>query len=372
MVDTISILEKLVGFRTISDRSNLDLVDWIVDLLAPLGPRIRLTRDDSRSKANIVASFGPDGPGGIVLSAHTDVVPVEGQGWASDPFVLTRRESRLHGRGTADMKGFVASCLAAAPSFSAARLKQPIHLAFSYDEEVGCLGVGRLIADLLAHAGRPGLAVVGEPTMMRIGASHRGVHGFRTRFHGQAAHSSDPAAGLSAIYPAADFVSCLKRIASEHSAAGTGATFNVGRIDGGSAINIVPGICDVTWEFRIPGGFDTTALEARIRDVLAGMMRQGVRCETDALIHVPALSPSPAAIARVRAFGALEPVEHLQFGTEAGLFQAAGVPVVVCGPGSIDQAHRPDEWIEEDQLLACDRFLARVVEWAATTSPDGA
>jgi acetylornithine deacetylase len=370
MPETIPILEKLVRFSTVSDRSNLDLVDWIVDLLAPWGARIRLTHDDARCKANIVASFGPDVAGGVVLSAHTDVVPVEGQDWSSDPFVLTRRDDRLHGRGTADMKGFVACCLAAAPSFAAARLKRPIHLAFSYDEEVGCLGVGRLIADLLAHAGRPGLAIVGEPTRMRIGASHRGCHGFRTRFHGQAAHSSDPAAGTSAIYPAAEFVSYLKAIALENSVAGTGTTFNVGRIDGGSAINIVPAVCDIIWEFRTPGGFDTAALEAEIRSVLAGMTRQGVRCETEGLIQVAALSPSTQAIERVRAFGAIEPVEHLLFGTEAGFFQAAGVPVVVCGPGSIDQAHRPNEWIDVDQLLACDRFLARVVDWAATTSPD--
>jgi acetylornithine deacetylase len=366
MTASIALLRELVGFDTTSHRSNLPLVDWAAALLAPLGARIRLSHDGTRTKANLLASFGPPVAGGIVLSGHTDVVPVDGQPWSSDPFVLTERDGRLHGRGATDMKGFLACCLAAGPAIAAAELKRPIHLALSYDEEVGCFGVPGLIADLLAHEQRPALAIIGEPTQMRIGDRHRGFLGFRTRFTGRPAHSGDPGAGASALYPACAFVSFLKAIGEGGGSGIDRTTFNVGRIDGGSAINIVPGRCEVVWEFRPAPGADIAALRMTIETFLARATPDEIAHATELLTYVPPLDSEPggAALALTEGFGALAPAFAMPFGTEAGFFREAGIPAVICGPGAIAQAHQPDEWIAIDQLLAADRFLARIVQWA--------
>ncbi len=373
MNHSVSLLRTLVGFDTTSHRSNLDLVDWAVATIEPFGARIRLSHDDTGTKANLLASFGPVGPGGIVLSGHSDVVPVEGQHWSSDPFVLTERDGRLHGRGTTDMKAFVACCLAAMPAIAAAGLRRPVHIALSYDEEVGCFGVPGLIADLLAHEPKPALAIIGEPTQMRIGDRHRGFLGFRTNFTGKPAHSSDPSAGASAIYPASAFVSFLKTLGDEASSGIDATTFNVGRIDGGTAINIVPGACDVVWEFRPSPDADTAAIRATIETFLARATPSDISQATELLTRVPPLAPQPDGMAADLAvtFGALLPSLAMPFGTEAGFFQEVGIPAVVCGPGSIAQAHQPDEWIEIEQVLAADRFLARVVQWAAESHPSG-
>ena len=228
MSATVSLLEELVGFDTTSSRSNLALIARVADRLDSLGARIRLSYDDDRAKANLLASFGPRAPGGVVLSGHTDVVPVADQDWTSDPFRLAERDGKLHGRGAVDMKGFVAACLAAVPGWQAQRLRRPIHLALSYDEEVGCLGVPLLIADMLAHCPHPALAIIGEPTQMRIGLSHRGFYGYRSVFHGRAAHSSDPRLGVSAIEPAAAFVAALAGLGGGEG----GITVNIGKIAG--------------------------------------------------------------------------------------------------------------------------------------------
>jgi acetylornithine deacetylase len=368
MSDSVSLLRTLVGFDTTSHRSNLDLVDWTAATLEPFGARIRLTYDDTGTKANLLASFGPAVPGGIVLSGHMDVVPVESQSWSSDPFVLTERDGRLHGRGATDMKAFVACCLAAVPAIVAAGLQRPIHIALSYDEEVGCLGVPRLIADLLAHEPRPALAIVGEPTRMRIGDRHRGFLGFRTRFTGKPAHSSDPSAGANAIYAAAAFVSFLNALNDDAGSGIDATTFNVGRIDGGSAINIVPGTCDVTWEFRPSPGADIAALRTTIETFLARAMPSGIAQATELLARVPPLAPDldSRAAGLAASLGALRPSFAMPFGTEAGFFQEVGIPAIVCGPGDIAQAHQPDEWVEAEQIVAADRFLARLVQWAAS------
>ncbi|RDJ20381.1 acetylornithine deacetylase [Bosea caraganae] len=368
MNDSVSLLRTLVGFDTTSHRSNLELVDWAVAAIEPFGARIRLTYDDTRTKANLLASFGPAVPGGIVLSGHSDVVPVDGQSWSSDPFVLTEKDGRLHGRGTTDMKAFVACCLAALPAIAAAGLQRPIHIALSYDEEVGCFGVPRLIADLLAHEPRPALAIIGEPTQMRIGDRHRGFLGFRTSFTGRPAHSSDPSAGASAIYPASAFASFLKALGDDAGSGIDQTTFNVGRIDGGSAINIVPGACDVVWEFRPSPGADVAAIRTTIDTFLARATPSGIVQVTELLTRVPPLAPDPDGMATELAvgLGALRPSFAMPFGTEAGFFQEAGIPAVVCGPGSIAQAHQPDEWIETEQVMAADRFLAEVACWAAS------
>jgi acetylornithine deacetylase len=371
MSDSVSLLRSLVGFDTTSRRSNLALVDWVIALIEPFGPRIRVSYDDSGTKANLLASFGPPEAGGVVLSGHTDTVPVDGQSWSSDPFALTERDGRLHGRGTADMKGFVACCLAAVPKLAAAELKRPVHIALSYDEEVGCFGVPGLIADLLAHEAKPALAIIGEPTCMQIGDRHRGFLGFRTRFTGEPAHSSDPGAGASAVYPAAAFISFLKAIAD---GAGSGidrTTFNVGRIDGGSAINIVPGRCEVVWEFRPAPGTDIEAILTTVETFLARATPPEVEQATTLLMKIPPLAPDPqtAEPEFIAGLGAPGPAFAMPFGTEAGFFQEAGIPAVVCGPGSIAQAHRPDEWIDTGQIAAADRFLAHVAARQAGKLP---
>lgn len=367
MSATVALLDELVGFDTTSSRSNLALVERVADRLDGAGARIRLSHDDERSKANILASFGPRAPGGIVLSGHTDVVPVDGQNWSSDPFRLTERDGKLYGRGAADMKGFVAACLAAADGFTSADLARPIHIALSYDEEIGCLGVPRLIDDLLAHEEKPDLAIVGEPTGMRLGDRHRGFLGFRTRFEGKAAHSSDPSAGASAIYPAADFIGFLKSIGHRAGAGIDRTTVNIGRIEGGSAINIVPSTCEVLWEFRPVTPQDAEETELLIAAYLARAMPPEVRQSTQRRVHVPPLSPASDEQALVVAagIGGIGPPFAMPFGTEAGFFQAAGISTAVCGPGSIAQAHQPDEWIERSQLDAADAFLARLTEWAS-------
>lgn len=381
MNDSVSLLRTLVGFDTTSHRSNLDLVDWAIAAIEPFGARVRLTYDDTGMKANLLASFGPALPGGIVLSGHTDVVPVDGQSWSSDPFVLTERDGRLHGRGATDMKAFVACCLAAVPIMAAAELRRPIHIALSYDEEVGCFGVPRLIADLLAHEPKPALAIIGEPTQMRIGDRHRGFLGFRTSFTGKPAHSSDPGAGASAIYPACAFVSFLKALSDDAGSGIDRTTFNVGRIDGGTAINIVPGACDVVWEFRPAPDADVAAIRTTIESFLARATPSDIAQATELLTRVPPLAPDPDGMGTDLAvsLGALHPSFAMPFGTEAGFFQEVDIPAVICGPGSIAQAHQPDEWIATEQVFAADRFLARAVQWAASalqpsdlaTSPGG-
>jgi acetylornithine deacetylase len=365
-MDTVEILRRLVAFDTTSRRSNLDLVHWAADYLERVGARVRLTSDTSGEKANILATIGPDVPGGIVLSGHTDVVPVDDQDWTSDPFSLASRDGRLHGRGAVDMKGFVAACLAALPGWRARELRRPIHLALSYDEEIGCLGVPLLIADMLAHEPLPALAIIGEPTQMRIGLSHRGFYGYRSVFHGRAAHSSDPRLGASAIEPAAAFVAALSGLGGAEAGERSGTTVNVGKIAGGSAINIVPERCEVIWEFRPPDEAAARAVFAEVENLLAGLSRD-VSVETMPLARVLPLdcAAGSPAVAVARELGGLWPPLAMPFGTEAGFFQQVGIPALVCGPGSIAQAHQPNEWIASTELEAADRFLARIGDWAA-------
>lgn len=364
----IAILEALVGFDTTSTRSNLPIVDWIVAHLEPHGARISLTYDDARTKANVLASFGPARTPGVVLSGHTDVVPVDGQDWSVDPFVLTARGGDLYGRGTCDMKGFIACCLHVATALGVTDLARPVHIALSYDEEVGCLGVGRLIADLVEREATPVLAIVGEPTGMRVCDRHRGFVGVRSVFSGRAAHSSDPGAGASAITPASALVAALAALGGAGDpATAERTTFNVGRIAGGSAINVVPERCAVDWEFRPAPQEDPAALEATIRDWIERTLPFGVRHSMEVVAKVPPLPPDPSGEARrlVEGFGARRPDIRVPFGTEAGFFQSAGIPAVVCGPGSIGAAHQPDERVPVADLAAATVFLDRVREWAA-------
>lgn len=338
--------------------------------------------DATGGKANLFATIGPREMGGVILSGHTDVVPVGGQEWAADPFRLTERDGRLYGRGTADMKGFIALALALVPQARRRRLERPLHLALSFDEEVGCLGVPLLIRALPEGTARPRRAIIGEPTEMRVANAHKGCRFFATRVRGREAHGSTPERGLNAIAAAAEIVAEIGRLAAARRAAaspGNGfdpphTTFNIGRIEGGSATNIIAGDCRLAWEFRNLPGDDPDAIEAEIERFVAADLLPRLRAahaeaavETVRVANVPPLVPeagSPAEALAARLAGANK-ATTVAFVTEAGHFQTAGIPAIVCGPGSIHQAHQPDEFIALDQLAAGAAFLDRLLDWAS-------
>lgn len=382
----IAILERLVAFDTISAKSNLELVGWIADYLDGHGIKSVLTRNSEGTKANLFATIGPGERGGVILSGHTDVVPVEGQAWHSDPFRLETRPAdqgsdRLYGRGTADMKGFIALVLAMAPQALAQSLEIPLHLAFSYDEEVGCLGVPELIRELPKDAARPRLAIIGEPTEMQVATAHKGIHFLQTRITGHEAHSSTPERGVNAIAAAAEIIGEIGRLAAECKAAARPdsgfdppyTSFNIGRISGGAAVNIIARDCAFEWEFRLVPGEDGAALQRRIDDFVTAELLPRMRAEhpeadveTRTMARVPPLVPDPSspAEALARRLTGANATTTIAFATEAGLFQAAGIPAVICGPGSIDVAHQPDEFISREQLAAGEAFLDRLLGWA--------
>lgn len=367
----LEMLGRLVAFDTTSSRSNLPLIDFVRGYLEDHGLETRLTHDDAGGKANLWATAGPEDRAGVILSGHTDVVPVEGQPWSSDPFVLTRCGNRLHGRGTADMKAFIAVVLAELPGFLARRARRPIHLAFSYDEEVGCLGVGRLIADLPGDRPRPELVVVGEPTELRVVHTHKGIRGFETRVTGRAGHSSAPQCGASAILGALRVISFLEQVGEQKGRDGPPnsvfepphTTLNVGTIQGGTAINIIPRECRFHWEYRPLPEEDADEIRDRVRTFVAAEFGDGpTAVETRDLLNVPALAPadSPAVGFARRILGSAEPPGAVSFVTEGGLFQQAGIPAVVCGPGSVAQAHQPDEFVTLEQLEGASRFVREI------------
>ncbi|MGE0714489.1 MAG: acetylornithine deacetylase [Alphaproteobacteria bacterium] len=375
-------LRRLVAFDTTSALSNLALIDFVRDYLDGHGIASHLTFDDDGKKANLLATIGPAVAGGYVLSGHTDVVPVEGQPWDSDPFTLTERGDRLHARGTCDMKGFIAIALALVPEFKAAATKLPIHLAFTYDEEVGCYGVKRLIPQLMAELPRPSLVIVGEPTEMKVANAHKGVHSYVTTVTGKDAHSSQPQIACSAIEYAAEIVRFIYAMAHELRDNADPAslfvppytTFNIGTISGGTAGNIIPRQCRFGWNFRGVPTDDPAELKARFDrfvegEILPRMRREfaGAAVETQEINVLPALAPeerSPAEEMAKSLTGANGTVV-VSFGTEAGHFQRAGLPAVVCGPGSIMEAHQPNEFITREQLRAGETFQRRLLERAA-------
>ena len=387
MAAVLDHLTRLVAYPTVSRDSNLDLVDWLEARLRALGGRARRTFSDDRRKANLWVAFGPEGPGGVVLSGHTDVVPVDGQNWTSDPFVLTEREGRLYGRGTADMKGFSAAILAVLERADLDRLRQPLYVALSYDEEVGCLGVDRMIDDARAAGAQPEYAVIGEPTTMHIIRAHKSINVFRTRIIGKAAHSSQPHRGAGAILAAGRIIERLYRIGEQKRARATDNGFEppwtsvqVGLIRGGNAVNILPAECQFLWEYRAMPDEDPDEILRQLdefsdREVLPALREfaPDAGIVIDTLARVPALMPDPARRAErwvgglpgVRAGGSGE----VSFATEAGSFQRAGIHSVVCGPGSIDQAHQPDEFIERTELARCERMLEGIVERLAGPRP---
>ncbi len=374
---TTTILETLVGFDTTSRASNLPLIEFAVDHLAAHGVEATVVANDAGTKANVWATIGPAVAGGVILSGHTDCVPVDGQPWSTDPFALTKVGGRWHGRGTADMKGFVASALAAVPMFVEAPLVRPVHLALSYDEELGGAGARLLVADMAAGGIRPGWCVVGEPTSMRVVTAHKGIFVFSAQVTGTEAHSSLAPRAVNAAEYAARLVVALQEMARAKAETGPfddvfdipHTTVHAGVIRSGTALNIVPRLAEVEFEFRHLPGDDPEAIRDRIDRVvsqLSAEMREtapGCGIELTVRAHLPALDTDPSAevVARVGALTEERDLAKVAYGTEAGLFESVlGVPTVVCGPGSIDQAHRPDEYVEVAQLDACDRFMGRL------------
>lgn len=374
---TCAILADLVGFPTISADSNLDLITFAADLLSSAGASMSIMRDETGGKANLFATIGPPGDGGIVLSGHTDVVPVEGQDWSSDPFQLEERGGRLYGRGTCDMKGFIACALAMAPAFAETDLARPVHFAFTYDEEIGCFGARALVRELVEAGLRPAVAIIGEPTGMGVIEGHKGCYEYTTEFTGLEGHGSAPERGVNAVEYAARYVARLldlgerlkDRAPAQSRFEPPWTTVQVGRITGGAARNIIAGQCAVEWEMRPVSTEDADFVKADLGAYVDQVLRpamQAVHADAEIVTHVigevEGLRALPDSEAR-RVMCELTGADHagvVPFGTEAGLFQSAGISSVICGPGSIDQAHKPDEFIALDQLEACMGMLERL------------
>ncbi len=372
--ETVGLLGELIAFPTVSSESNLELIMWISDMLGRLGAQTRISTDESGTKANLFATLGPEGDGGIVLSGHSDVVPVEDQDWTSDPFEMREEDGRLYGRGACDMKGFIAATLAIAPDFAAAELKRPLHFAFTYDEEVGCLGAQELVKELKRDGIRPSVAIIGEPTSMRIIEGHKGCCEYTTEFTGAEGHGSRPSAGVNAVEYAVRYATRLMELSDalrDRAPAQTRfdppwTTLQIGRLSGGVAHNVIPGQCQLDWEMRPVHWDDADFVKSEIdryaADVLVPAMR-AVSPDADirrlTIGEVTGLLPTAPNEARaiVSELTGSDAADLVAFGTEAGLFQEIGMSCVVCGPGSIMQAHKPDEYVERSQLAACIGML---------------
>lgn len=374
---SIELIEQLIGFDTVSRNSNLGLIEWLRDDLKRLGVAARLSYDAKREKANLFATLGEPRGGGIVLSGHTDVVPVDGQPWETDPFRAVRTEGRIYGRGACDMKSFIACTLAAAPKFLEAPLKRPVHLAFSYDEEVGCLGAPVLIRDLQAAGVKPSGCIVGEPTGMQVMTGHKGLRVYRCRVRGLEAHSSLAPSGVNAIEYAAQLIARIREIAAELRSRGPRdedfgvpfVTLSTGVIRGGTATNIVPRDCEFRFDLRYLPGMNASEPIDRMRrfaaETLLPEMRRvapgaDVRIELEE--DAPALDTAadhPIARLGARLCGGAKP-GRAPFATDGGHFHRAGIPTIVLGPGSVEQAHQPNEFIALEQVAQCEQFLERL------------
>ena len=377
------ILAGLVAFDTTSRNSNLQLIGYVENYLAGHGVESRLVYDETGEKANLWASVGPADQPGIILSGHTDTVPVDGENWASNPFDLTSKDGRLYGRGSCDMKGYLACVLAAIPNLVARELKRPVHLAFSYDEEIGCVGVIGLIEMLQAEPVRPAFCIVGEPTSMEVMIGHKAKRSMRVTVRGRSCHSSLAPQGVNAVDYAALMIVRMRKIAARLAASsGRDADYDVphttahtGTVSGGTALNIVPDLCTFTCEFRVLPGEDpdqlVTELSAYGRALEAEMKAIAPEAAIDIEMSAqfPGLDTAPDAEIAVlaRRFAGSNHHGKVAFGTEGGRFsQVLDIPTIVCGPGSIAQAHKPDEYIEATQLDACDAFIARLADWACS------
>lgn len=377
----LAILEQLIAFDTTSSRSNRELIDWVAARLADRGVASWQVPSEDGAKSNLIARVGPDVAGGVVLSGHTDVVPVDGQAWRSDPWRLSRRDDRLYGRGAADMKGFLALALALVDEPSVARLARPLLLAFTHDEEVGCLGAPRLIARLGEVVSAPALAIVGEPTGMRVVSAHKGMRVFEVAVRGREAHSSQPDRGVSAIAAAVELIALVgeldaearARVRADDPCDPPGAMLSVGVVEGGAAANILAGRCRFVWDLRAVDEDEADAIERRFRRAARALDARLKARAPEAGVTVARTASAPplrvdrgsAAERFVRALTGDEAVAGAAFVAEAGLYQRAGVPAVLCGPGSILQAHQPDEWIAVEQMERGADFLGLLVQQLA-------
>ncbi len=370
----IDLTRKLVEMPTISSDSNLTLIKFLQTYLQGLGATTELSHDETGTKANLFATIGPDVDGGVVLSGHTDVVPVEGQDWTSDPFILRQEDEKLFGRGTCDMKGFIACTLAFAPQFAQANLKKPLHFAFTYDEETGCLGARVLLEALKASGRKPATCIIGEPTGMRVIEGHKGCCENTTHFGGLEGHGSMPSAGVNAVEYAARYITELLRIGQDLKPRAPASsrfdppwtTINVGAIRGGVAHNVIPNTCEVDWEFRPINAADKSFVRQRIDTFAAETLLPEMQSvwpqatlETEIVGDVDGLMPmeNSQAVALAQELTGGNSVGLVPFGTEAGLFQQLGISTVVCGPGHIAQAHKPDEFVSLPQMAECLKML---------------
>lgn len=374
---TLDILARLIAFDTTSRNSNLALIEWVEAFLAARGIASHRVANADGSKANLYAFVGPRSAGGVVLSGHTDVVPVDDQPWSSDPWTLSERGGKLYGRGTADMKSFLAVSLAHVDAALAAPLKAPLILAFSYDEEIGCLGAPSMIAELAALDARPSAVIVGEPTSMKVVSAHKGVRSFIVEVIGREAHSSLPGAGVSAIMEAMKLMQLVLDMGAEARASSShshfsppGPTMTIGRVEGGTAANILARRCMFVWDLRAPEAAEADVIEARFRQAAAQLDAEIKARAPEGGITItrrsstPGLSfaPDSAAESLARALTGDNDTRAVAYAAEAGLFQRAGIPAIICGPGSIEQAHQPDEWIERTQLEQGAVFMRRLIE----------
>jgi acetylornithine deacetylase len=373
---TLAALEKIIGFDTVSRNSNLECIDWARALLESAGAKTRLDYSGDRTKANMLATFG-DGPGGIVLSGHVDVVPVDGQPWTTDPFTATTKDGRVYGRGACDMKGFDAVILGHAAEYARANLKQPIHIALTYDEEQGCLGIPHLIRAMKQWNIHPAGCIVGEPTSMRLVSAHKGGRVYRCRVTGRAAHSSLTHTAVNAIEYAARIIARIQDIGArerEHGPRAEGfdvpfTTISTNLIEGGNGPNIVPASTEFLFDYRYIPGADPDAIINELTTLAATLTQEMRKTDPATGIEfrpvnaIPALSSAEGSEIFSIALDLMtdKTVEKVAYGTEAGFFEQYGVPSIICGPGSIEQAHKADEYVTLDQLALCDRFISGVV-----------
>ncbi|MBL1377689.1 acetylornithine deacetylase [Zobellella iuensis] len=375
---TLEILQRLIGYDTTSANSNLALLDYVRGYLNGYGVASTLVHDEAGQKANLYATLGPEDKPGVMLSGHTDTVPVTGQQWSHEPYRLTLEDGRCYGRGTADMKGFLALVLAAVPEMVEQPLHTPVHLAFSYDEEIGCVGVRRLIDTLAELPLKPALCIIGEPTQMKVVTAHKGKIAARVSVRGKECHSGLAPFGVNAINYAARLIQWLERLAIQKRNQGPFeegyeipySTVHTGTVEGGTALNIVPNHCSFLFEIRNIAVEDPRRLLAEFQDhadTLAAEMRRtdpGCGIDIEITTEYPGLSTANDAgvVAFVQRLAGTEGTHTIGFGTEGGLFsRALGIPTLVCGPGSMEQGHKPDEFIEISQLEQGERFIARLL-----------
>jgi acetylornithine deacetylase len=373
------LLERLVGFDTTSRNSNLELIGFVRSYLDGLGATYRVSSDPDGGKSNLHVVIGPQVAGGIALSGHVDTVPVDGQSWSSDPFALRPANGRLYGRGTADMKSFVACCLGAVPDLMQRRLERPIHLFITYDEEVGCAGARRLIGDFTESGLMPELCIVGEPSGMKPIVAHKGKLSLRVTVKGKPGHSSEPARGVNAVHAASEAIAWIAAEARRLAVEGPFAegfdpphtTAHVGTVTGGTILNIIPERAQFVMEWRTIPSDDFYAQAERLKSYVATHIEPamhdvdpqcGFAYEVAGVLPGLQLDPDHELASMVKQLTGSNSVGRVAYGTEGGLYSEAGIKTIVCGPGHIAQAHQPDEWIAQSELDACDAFIRRLAD----------